>query len=182
MTIWLVLAVLIGREYQRLVASVGGGEGWLRRSDVADFGSENELSVRRLLAWGRSLSGTPYRWGGRSPLGFDCSGFVQYLAALALRHLPRDASQQAAYGEEVTTSSDGWEPGDLLFFGDPIDHVGIHGGRGRILHCSGRVREEKLSQNPRLKARLCAVRRPWPHLDLLQPTLWGARPAAGESS
>lgn len=175
-------APLTERGGMCLVASVDGGEGWLPREQMAHFGREDSVSISALLGWGRSLLGTPYRWGGRSPFGFDCSAFVQYLAQLALRRLPRDAAQQVEHGEEVPLAGNAFERGDLLFFGDPVDHVAIYSGKGRILHCSGRVREETLGENPQLAARLCAARRPWDQLELVPPTLWGARVEAQEGA
>lgn len=168
-------APLTERGGMRLVASVVGGEGWLPRQQIGSFGRDDGVSIPELLGWGRSLLGTPYRWGGRSPFGFDCSAFVQYLALLARRRFPRDAAQQIRHGKEVPITESAFEPGDLLFFGDPVDHVAIYSGRGRILHCSGQVREDVLGENPHLKARLCAARRPWADLERADATLWGAR-------
>lgn len=163
------------RGEQRLVGTATGGEGWLPAAQILPLAGPGPVEMRRLLGWGRSLLGTPYRWGGRSPLGFDCSAFVQYLALLAGRRLPRDTTQQVECGTEVEASEAALQPGDLLFFGDPVDHVALFSGGGRILHCSGRVREEALRQNPQLAGRLRAVRRPWEVLEPAEATLWGAR-------
>ena len=84
----------------------------------------------------------PYLWGGRSPFGIDCSGFVQMVYKLKQIKLPRDASQQAAQGEVVGLLGEA-EPGDLAFFDDnegTINHVGILIDQNQLIHCSGKVR------------------------------------------
>lgn len=78
-----------------------------------------------------SAVGQPYRAGGAAPGGFDCSGLVQWSFAQAGVGLPRDSrSQRAAtfpVGEEQL------RPGDLVFFGSPVFHVGIAIGAGRMI-------------------------------------------------
>ena len=81
--------------------------------------------------------GVPYVWGGSSPRGFDCSGFVQYVYAQKGIHLPRTADIQATAGQPVSKSE--LQPGDLVFFaGDyvNISHVGIYVGNGQMIHAS----------------------------------------------
>jgi len=67
--------------------------------------------------------GTPYVWGGASPSGFDCSGFVMYVYAQVGVSLPH--SSYAQYGAGVPVSQDQLQPGDLVFF-DGLGHVGIY--------------------------------------------------------
>jgi gamma-D-glutamyl-L-lysine dipeptidyl-peptidase len=84
----------------------------------------------------------PYLWGGRTPFGIDCSGFVQMVYKLKKIPLLRDASQQASQGEPLNFVSEA-EPGDLAFFDNEegnIIHAGIIMDRNRIIHASGRVR------------------------------------------
>lgn len=91
----------------------------------------------------------PYRWGGRSPFGIDCSGFVQLVFKLLNIKLKRDASQQAGQGEFVTFINEA-RIGDLAFFGsenEKITHVGIVLEEGKIIHASGRVKIDELDQN-----------------------------------
>lgn len=94
-------------------------------------------SYMRILKTATQHLGTPYRYGGSSPGGFDCSGFVQYVFKQNGYSLPRTAASQYGMGTAVNKSS--LEPGDLVFFkcyGSSIDHVGIYSGGGKFIHSS----------------------------------------------
>jgi peptidoglycan DL-endopeptidase CwlO len=75
--------------------------------------------------------GVPYRWGGESPDGFDCSGLVQFVFGRHGVSLPRVAADQARAGTAVPL--DDLRPGDLVFFGRPVDHVGIYYGDNKMV-------------------------------------------------
>ena len=107
----------------------------------------NKLGADSIIKYAKRLVGCPYRWGGKTSLGFDCSGFVQavYLAAGIL--LPRDSWQQSDFLKEKHIEGDLSKPGDLHFFGKngKISHVGISTGGFGIIHCQGWVKEERFS-------------------------------------
>lgn len=113
-----------------------------------------ELTQDNLLQVVRFFLNIPYLWGGKNAMGMDCSGFTQTIMRIFGRHLLRNASEQATQGQAIQSLRD-VQAGDLLFFDhadqDPertnISHVGIAIDGERIIHCSGRVKVEKLDAN-----------------------------------
>ncbi len=87
--------------------------------------------------------GRPYVWGGASPGGFDCSGFVMYVYARLGIALPHNAARQYAHGTQV--GRDQLRPGDLVFF-DRLRHNGIYIGAGQFVHASKRGSGVKISR------------------------------------
>lgn len=91
---------------------------------------------------------SPYLWGGRSPFGYDCSGFTQMVYKINGVCLPRDASQQASVGRIIDTVKETVR-GDLVFFAgdnDRVVHTGLAIPPGKIIHCSGMVRMDGLDE------------------------------------
>ena len=90
----------------------------------------------------------PYLWGGRSPLGIDCSGLTQMIYRLQGIELPRDAYQQAKVGTTLSFVEES-EPGDLAFFDNQegvVTHVGMILKDNHIIHASGKVRIDRIDQ------------------------------------
>lgn len=108
-------------------------------SKVAEQAAQDQIyheKIDTLLTEAKSHQGTPYRFGGNTPAGFDCSGFVQYVYKTALGiDLPRTSYQQGAYGTSVSLNE--LKEGDLLFWGSsPTSsyHVAIYTGNGTYIH------------------------------------------------
>ncbi len=76
--------------------------------------------------------GVPYLWAGASPAGFDCSGLVMYVFAQHGISLPHYSGAQFQLGERVAPSA--LQPGDVVFFGSPVYHVGMYVGGGYFIH------------------------------------------------
>ncbi len=107
-----------------------------------------EMNAANLMNTVRFFLNIPYLWGGKNALGMDCSGFSQVVHALFGHSLLRNASEQATQGEQVASLADA-QAGDLAFFDhedDKISHVGIILDSERIIHCSGRVKVEKIDE------------------------------------
>ena len=102
------------------------------------------LNLENLQKITRFLLNTPYLWGGKSALGMDCSGMTQVVMSMFGINLLRNASEQATQGVTVNLLEEA-QAGDLAFFGkDKITHVGILLSTDTIIHCSGRVKVERI--------------------------------------
>ena len=105
----------------------------------------------RLAALANSQLGAPYRFGGDSPQGFDCSGLVRYVFERNGIAVPRTAQAQQRAAQPV--AADSLRPGDLVFFrvaGGAVNHVGIFVGDGAFVHAprTGKpVRQELLGDS-----------------------------------
>ena len=86
-----------------------------------------EVAVQAAL----SKVGSPYQWGAAGPSTFDCSGLTMWAWAQAGVALPHNSAAQYAATPRVDSSD--WQPGDLLFHGSPIHHVGMYIGNGQMV-------------------------------------------------
>jgi cell wall-associated NlpC family hydrolase len=96
-----------------------------------------------------SLMGVPYRWGGTSRAGFDCSGFTQHVWAAAGVKIPRTVRQQADAGTPVPLNKA--QPGDLVVFYPGRQHVGLFIGNGLVVdspHTGSFVRTDPIRSMP----------------------------------
>lgn len=99
---------------------------------------------------------SPYAWGGKSPLGIDCSGLTQMVYKLNGYQLNRNSADQAKQGEPLSFIEES-EAGDLAFFDDKegiIDHVGIMMNDNYIIHVDGKVRIDRIDHSGIFNAEL----------------------------
>lgn len=105
-------------------------------ADYEDTAATNSV-VEDIIATAYSYLGTPYRYGGTSYSGIDCSGFTMRVFGSFGFSLPHGATSQYYMCRGVTTEERA--PGDLVFFatgGSGIGHVGIYLGGGQFIHAS----------------------------------------------
>ena len=111
--------------------------------------AEQEINAASLKPYLNFYLNAPYLWGGRTPYGTDCSGFVQAVLGFCGISLFRDAYQQAEQGETVNFHEEA-QYGDLAFFDnfdqehDRITHVGMILKTGEIIHAAGQVKVDRL--------------------------------------
>ena len=108
----------------------------VRYEDYEGTAATNTL-LEDVIAEAYSYLGTPYRYGGTSRSGIDCSGFTMKVFGAFGISLPHGATSQLSYGTEVSRSD--LQPGDLVFFQDygyTASHVGIYIGGDQFIHAS----------------------------------------------
>ena len=123
----------------------------------------DEVSPARyqVVSLAEGLIGTPYRYGGNSRRGFDCSGLVQYTHRKVGVDVPRTTASQ--WGQARVPERENLLPGDLLFFTIGIRktrHVGIYEGDGVFIHApsSGKQVSRASLDNPYWRSRLIAAK------------------------
>ena len=157
-----------------------GRRGWVPAAALVSGRARNDLAKRVA-----GLLGIPYLWGGRTPLGFDCSGFTQQVLAEQGIAIARDAEQQFKRARPLPP---GDEPrmGDLLFFGPargPMGHVGLGLGGGYYAHCRKHVRINSVNPvNPLYDNELKHQMRGWKRPVRSARTAAGLAPRHGESA
>lgn len=131
---------------------VNGKSGWvlstLLSTATVKKASVKTASSSSVVSAALALKGIPYKFGGTTPSGFDCSGFVQYAFKKAGKNVSRTTSTQ--FAESYTVSSP--QPGDLVFFANTykpgISHVGIYIGNNQFVHSGGAKAEVKSMNDP----------------------------------
>lgn len=98
---------------------------------VASSPASSERGAQ-VVAIAKQYLGSPYKWGAAGPNTFDCSGFTMYVYAKVGVSLPHYSGAQIKYGQRIAFAD--LQPGDLVFFGSPIHHVGIYVGGGQMIH------------------------------------------------
>ncbi|MCL5942451.1 MAG: NlpC/P60 family protein, partial [Actinobacteria bacterium] len=117
------IKVLVERQRQIAGAVVPSG---------VEIGSYMIGDANQIVKTALRYLGVPYLWGGATPGGFDCSGLVQYVFMQHGLYLPHYSGYQALAGFEVSLRD--IQPADLVFFGDPVHHVGIYIGDDLFIH------------------------------------------------
>lgn len=110
-----------------------------KNSDVVSFGKTfiSSQQGNKIVETGKNYIGVPYVFGGTTPSGFDCSGFLQYVFKQHGYNIPRLADEQYNLGSSAKVSQ--LSPGDLVFFStyaSGVSHCGIYVGDRRFLHAS----------------------------------------------
>ena len=133
------------------VIPISSSELFKMEEQFAFNGEAKNLGLKREYDYIRNVAlkylNTPYQWGGKTPFGMDCSGFVQIVFKIAGYMLRRDASQQVGQGRSVSLGEA--RPGDLAFFKNHhgrISHTGILMEGDKIIHSSGYVRTDHLNE------------------------------------
>jgi peptidoglycan DL-endopeptidase CwlO len=113
-------------------SSSGGSSGG---SSSVNVSVPDSASTSDVVSIAMQYLGSRYVWAGASPDGFDCSGFTMYVYRKVGISLPHSSRMQYGVGRAVSRSE--LRPGDLLFFYNPIHHVAIYIGDGKMIHAAG---------------------------------------------
>jgi len=151
---WLLLAASLGLAGCLSTPSADRGYSAAGTGPVSD----QRMMVIRVAS---RMIGTPYRYGGNNPRGFDCSGLVQYTHAHAGLSIPRTTGEQWRYADRPRRRH--LLPGDLVFFdlgSQKASHVGIYEGGGVFIHApsSGKRVSRASLDNPYWQNRMVGAR------------------------
>ncbi len=103
----------------------------LSKSNMGILESSKVIKPLAIIKEAKRFLGVPYLWGGISPFGFDCSGFVRTIFRTFNFELPRDSKDQYKIGQKITYKN--IKPADLLFF---KGHVALALGEDKFIHAS----------------------------------------------
>lgn len=126
----LVRAIERAEERARARARAQASETAPAVTDIT-FAEGVHPAARAAVEAALSQVGKPYQWGAAGPDSYDCSGLTMWAWAQAGVSLPHNSAMQYSATKRVARSD--WQPGDLLFFGSPIHHVGMYIGNGQMV-------------------------------------------------
>ena len=129
-----LLAKLEKQDRERLLKLQAMDEEERRKYSIEQAKLANAVSGRAGVALRFAVQqiGDSYVWGAAGPIRWDCSGLTMRSFQQAGVRLPHSSRAQYSYGRSITRSN--LQPGDLVFFGAPISHVGIYIGKNKMVH------------------------------------------------
>lgn len=129
-----LLAKLEKQDRERLLKLQAMDEEERRKYSIEQAKLANAVSGRAGVALRFAVQqiGDSYVWGAAGPIKWDCSGLTMRSFQQAGVRLPHSSRAQYSYGRSITRSN--LQPGDLVFFGSPISHVGIYIGKNKMVH------------------------------------------------
>ena len=121
----------------------------LNKKRIGAIPIDQSLDFNKINLVLNNLLGVPYKWGGKTSLGFDCSGLVQSVLSVYGIKIPRDSKNQWRFLEPHKISINKAKKGDLHFFGKKgeVSHVGFACGGYDFIHSQGYVKKESLDIN-----------------------------------
>ena len=144
----------LGREQTQSASTVPGALNSITGQPTSFGGASGSDPTRdKILTEAMKYIGTPYKWGGSAPGGFDCSGLLYYVFGKYGIHLPRISADQARYGARTDLTN--LRPGDLVAFDNSTrnngaDHIALYAGDGYIIeapHAGASVRRRKIGSD-----------------------------------
>ncbi len=139
-----VLKILGNHQQIQVVEDLGNGWSQIQSDGETGYVSNEYIALgqapapssrgEEVIAFAKRFIGTPYRYGGTTPAGFDCSGFTQYVFSHFGIRLGRTTYDQVNNGTYVSKAN--LQVGDLVLFrqSGSVDHVGIYCGDGNFIH------------------------------------------------